>query len=61
MDKQQAIEGALYLIDRIRPEIEQGNFRGVYRYTQHLELLTKYAAIAEERQNVGIPIIKFPE
>lgn len=61
MDNQNIIDSALYSIDRIRPEIEKGNFRVIYRQTHHLLQLVRFAAIVEERQDVGIPIIKPPE
>lgn len=55
-----ATDSALYIIDKIRPEIAKGNFRAIYRYTQQLEALVKFAAIQEEQTYFGIPIIKPP-
>lgn len=60
-DNEQVIESALYLIDRIRPEIENGSFRSIYRMVQQLESLAKFAAIAEERELIGHPVIKFSD
>ena len=44
-------------MDSIEPK---PNFRSVYRITQHLEQLIRIAAIREERDYVGYPIIKYP-
>ncbi len=55
----QTIDNALYIIDKIRPEVERGNFRGIVRYCEQLALLAKYAAIVQERDFVsGRPIIR---
>lgn len=56
----QSKESALYIIDKIRPEIEKENFRGIYKYTQQLAALVRFAAIMQDRERV-IPIIKSPE
>lgn len=49
IDLTQITESSLYIIDRVRPEIEKSNFRSIYRYIQHLEALVRLAAITEER------------
>lgn len=60
IDLTQTIESCLYVMDKIRPEIEKGNFRAVYRYTQHLEQLVRFAAIAQERHDSPPIIIELP-
>ncbi len=60
-DKQQAIDWALFSIDEIRPEIEQGNFRAIHKRVVYLQQLVRVAAIMEERYDAGVPIIIPPE
>lgn len=60
-DNSQVIENGLYIIDKIRPELERGNFRAIYRYTEYLKALVYLGAIMEERQDVGWPIIVPPD
>lgn len=57
----ETVESCLWAIDKIRPEIEYGNFIGIVRQTQHLYLLVKLAALMQERNCVGVPIIKMPD
>lgn len=60
IDLTEVTKFSLYVMDKIRPEIEKGNFRAIYRYVQHLEALVRFAAIVEDRNNVGFPVIKPP-
>lgn len=57
----ETVDSALYAIDKIRPEIERGNFLAVVKMTQYLYLLVKYAALFQERNFTGVPIIEYPK
>lgn len=54
----EVVNSALYILDKIRPEIESGHFKEVYRYAQHFYYLVHFGAIAQDRAELSLPITK---